>query len=178
MSSFTHLFTIDIKAPRGDKIPYAKITAFILWLRRQHFNIERISRDQFQSEYMGQLLEEQGFKVDKLSVDRTPDGYMAFRDVLITQRIDLLDIQYLQNELIRLQRDGLSGAIDHPIGESKDMSDSLARATWNAIRNNSGIQVPRKTVAKAIATTNRPKYIGNADNLQNLFPNLYPNRRR
>ena len=178
LPSFTHLFTIDIKAPRGDKIPYAKITAFILWLRRQHFNIERISRDQFQSEYMGQLLEEQGFKVDKLSVDRTPDGYMAFRDVLITQRIDLLDIQYLQNELIRLQRDGLSGAIDHPIGESKDMSDSLARATWNAIRNNSGIQVPRKTVAKAIATTNRPKYIGNADNLQNLFPNLYPNRRR
>ena len=178
LPSFTHVFSIDIKSPRGDKIPYAKITSFILWLRRQHFNIERISRDQYQSEYMGQLLEEQGFKVDKLSVDRTPDGYMAFRDVIITQRIDLLDIQYLQNELIRLQRDGLSNKIDHPIGESKDMSDSLARATWNAIRNNSGIQVPRKTVAKAIATTNRPKYIGNADNLQNLFPNLYPNRRR
>lgn len=178
LPSFTHLFTIDIKAPRGDKIPYAKITSFILWLRRQHFNIERISRDQYQSEYMGQLLEEQGFTVDKLSVDRTPDGYMAFRDVLITQRIDLLDIQYLQNELIRLQRDGLSNKIDHPIGESKDMSDSLARATWNAIRNNSGIQVPRKTVAKAIAAVNKPKYATNADNLQNLFPNLYPNRRR
>lgn len=178
LPSFTHLFTIDIKAPRGDKIPYAKITSFILWLRRQHFNIERISRDQYQSEYMGQLLEEQGFTVDKLSVDRTPDGYMAFRDVLITQRIDLLDIQYLQNELIRLQRDGLSNKIDHPIGESKDMSDSLARATWNAIRNNSGIQVPRKTVAKAIAVVNKPKYATNADNLQNLFPNLYPNRRR
>lgn len=178
LPSFTHLFTIDIKAPRGDKIPYAKITSFILWLRRQHFNIERISRDQYQSEYMGQLLEEQGFTVDKLSVDRTPDGYMAFRDVLITQRIDLLNIQYLQNELIRLQRDGLSNKIDHPIGESKDMSDSLARATWNAIRNNSGIQVPRKTVAKAIAAVNKPKHTSNADNLQNLFPNLYPNRRR
>ena len=58
------------------------------------------------------------------------------------------------------------------------MSDSLARATWNAILHNSGIGVPRKSVAKAIATVNKPKYTGNSQNLQNLFPNLYPNRRR
>lgn len=178
LPSFTHVFSIDIKAPRGDKIPYSKITAFILWLRRQHFNIERISRDQYQSEYMGQLLEEQGFTVDKLSVDRKPDGYNSFRDVLMDQRIDLLDIQELQDELIKLQRDALSLVPDHPIGGAKDMSDSLARATWNAILHNSGISVPRKSVAKAIATVNRPKYTGNSQNLQNLFPNLYPNRRR
>ena len=178
LPSFTHVFSIDIKAPRGDKIPYSKITAFILWLRRQHFNIERCSRDQFQSEYMGQLLEEQGFTVDKLSVDRKPDGYNAFRDVLMDQRIDLLDIQLLQDELIKLQRDGLSLVPDHPIGSSKDMSDSLARATWNAILHNSGITVPRKSVAKAIAAVNKPKYTSNSQNLQNLFPNLYPNRRR
>lgn len=178
LPSFTHVFSIDIKAPRGDKIPYSKITAFILWLRRQHFNIERISRDQYQSEYMGQLLEEQGFTVDKLSVDRKPDGYNSFRDVLMDQRIDLLDIQELQDELIKLQRDAMSLVPDHPIGGAKDMSDSLARATWNAILHNSGIGVPRKSVAKAIATVNKPKYTGNSQNLQNLFPNLYPNRRR
>lgn len=178
LPSFTHVFSIDIKAPRGDKIPYSKITAFILWLRRQHFNIERISRDQYQSEYMGQLLEEQGFTVDKLSVDRKPDGYNSFRDVLMDQRIDLLDIQELQDELIKLQRDALSLVPDHPIGGAKDMSDSLARATWNAILHNSGISVPRKSVAKAIATVNKPKYTSNSQNLQNLFPNLYPNRRR
>ena len=178
LPSFTHVFSIDIKAPRGDKIPYSKITAFILWLRRQHFNIERISRDQYQSEYMGQLLEEQGFTVDKLSVDRKPDGYNSFRDVLMDQRIDLLDIQELQDELIKLQRDAMSLVPDHPIGGAKDMSDSLARATWNAILHNSGIGVPRKSVAKAIASVNKPKYTGNSQNLQNLFPNLYPNRRR
>lgn len=178
LPSFTHVFSIDIKAPRGDKIPYSKITAFILWLRRQHFNIERISRDQYQSEYMGQLLEEQGFTVDKLSVDRKPDGYNSFRDVLMDQRIDLLDIQELQDELIKLQRDAMSLVPDHPVGGAKDMSDSLARATWNAILHNSGIGVPRKSVAKAIATVNKPKYTGNSQNLQNLFPNLYPNRRR
>ena len=178
LPSFTHVFTIDIKAPRGDKIPYSKITAFILWLRRQHFNIERCSRDQFQSEYMGQLLEEQGFTVDKLSVDRTPDGYTAFRDVLLDERMDLLDHKLLQDEMIKLQRDGLSGKIDHPIGFSKDAVDSIARATWNAILHNTGITIPRKSVAKAIATVNKPKYTSNSQNLQNLFPNLYPNRKR
>ena len=116
LPSFSHIFSIDIKAPRGDKIPYAKITSFILWLRRSGFDIERISRDQFQSEYMAQLLESEGFTVDKLSVDTTPDGYLAFRDVLMDERIDLLDHKTLQDELIRLQRDGLTDKIDHPPG--------------------------------------------------------------
>lgn len=181
LPSFTHVFSVAIKAPTGDKIPYSKITAFILWLRKQHFNISRCSRDQYQSEYMGQLLEAQGFTVDKLSVDRTADGYMAFRDVLMDQRIDLLDHQLLQDELIHLQRDGLSGVPDHPLGMSKDCADSLARATWNAIKNNSGIEVPRKSVAKAIQTINNPgrkKVVTKSDNLENLFPNLYPNSRR
>lgn len=111
-----HAFNVSIQAPSGDKIPYSKITAFICWLRRQGFNIEAISRDQFQSEYMAQLLEEQGFKVSKLSLDRTPDGYMALRSAILEKRIELLDIQLLQDELIHLQRDSMTGAIDHPAG--------------------------------------------------------------
>lgn len=122
MPFFTHIFSVDIKAPRGDKIPFAKITAFICWLRQQGFNIGKgvnsghVSRDQFQSEYLGQLLEAQQFDVDKLSLDRTPDGYAALRSVLLEQRVDMLDVKLLQDELIRLQRDGLTGKIDHPIG--------------------------------------------------------------
>lgn len=111
-----HVFSVAIEAPRGDKIPYAKITEFICWLRRQGYNISRISRDQFQSEYMAQLLEAQDFTVDNLSLDRTPDGYQAFRSMLLEQRIDLLDYKLVQDELICLQRDALSGKIDHPVG--------------------------------------------------------------
>ena len=72
--TFTHVFSVDLKAPRGDSIPYNKVVTFICWLRRQGFSIVGISRDQFQSEYVGQQLEAQGFSVNKLSVDRTPDG--------------------------------------------------------------------------------------------------------
>ena len=179
--TFSHMFSIDIQAPRGSKIAYAKITSFLLWLRRQHINIERISRDQFQSEYMAQLLEAEGFTVDKLSVDRTPDGYEAFRSLLLDHRIDLLDIQLLQDELIKLQRDALSLIPDHPVGGSKDLADSLARACWNAILHNEGIPVNRTSVSKAIASVNIPtnrSIVSNADKLSQLFPNLYNNKPR
>lgn len=116
MPVFAHAFSVDIKAPRGDKIPYAKITNFIVWLRSQGFNIELISRDQFQSEYMAQLLEAQGFKTEKISLDRTPDGYMALRSILLEQRVQMLDIKLLQDELIYLQRDSLTGKVDHMVG--------------------------------------------------------------
>lgn len=116
MPVFAHAFSVDIKAPRGDKIPYAKITNFIVWLRSQGFNIELISRDQFQSEYMAQLLEAQGFRTEKISLDRTPDGYMALRSILLEQRVQMLDVKLLQDELIYLQRDSLTGKVDHMVG--------------------------------------------------------------
>lgn len=151
MPMFTHVFSVAIDAPRGDKIPYDKITSFIVWLRSQKFNIHRITRDQFQSEYMAQLLEAQGFgSVDKISLDRTPDGYMALRSVLLEQRIDMLDVKLLQDELIHLQRDAITGKIDHRIDSSKDVSDSFAGSIWSAILQNPPEPVPTKRVLNAM----------------------------
>lgn len=171
--TFSHVFSVDIKAPVGDKIPYAKITNFIVWLRRSGFDIEGISRDQFQSEYMAQLLEAQGFKVDKLSLDRTPDGYISLRSIFLEERIDLLDVELLQNELIHLQRDSLTGKVDHPVGGSKDMSDTLAGSVWNAILKNPGVPVNRTTVAKSIARVNKSNVAK-----QNKLPSMFPNYKK
>ena len=176
--SFSHMFSVSLQAPRGDKIPYGKITAFICWLRKQGFLIQGISRDQFQSEYMAQLLEEQGFTVTKLSLDRTPDGYMALRSVLLEHRIDMLDVKFLQDELIHLQRDSISGKIDHLIGHSKDVSDSFAGSIWNAILTNPPVPVPGKSVANVISSVNGPRSI--AGSLPSMFPGVtkYNNSRR
>lgn len=133
MPILTHMFSVALEAPRGDKIPYAKIVAFICWLRRKGFNIARISRDQFQSEYVAQQLEAEGFKVDKLSLDRTPDGYIAFRSVILEERFDMLDSKLLQDELVHLQRDSVTGKVDHPIGGGKDLADSCAGWVWNIL---------------------------------------------
>lgn len=171
--SFSHLFSVSLEAPRGDKIPYNKILVFICWLRKQGFNIQGISRDQFQSEYLGQLLEAQGFTDDKISLDRTPDGYMALRTVLLEHRIDMLDCKFLQDELIHLQRDSLSGKVDHTIGRSKDVSDSFAGSIWNAILKNPSVPVKAKSVVSAIASVNQPRRNNDRTNLGNImFPGI------
>ena len=170
MPTFEHVFSISIEAPRGSNIAYSKITAFICWLRKNGFNIQGISRDQFQSEYMGQILEEQGFNVKKLSLDRTPEGYMTLKTIIVEQRIDMLHVQLLEDELIQLQRDSTTGHLDHPQFGSKDMSDSFAGAVWNAVQTNPGVPIPPKTVAKAITNINGPRYSNSGG--FNMFPGI------
>lgn len=156
LPAFSHLFSVAIQAPKGANIAYDKIVNFLVWLRSKKFNINNgISRDQFQSEYVAQILESKGFgKVPIISLDRTPDGYVTLRSVFNEQRIDLLDVELLQHELIHLQRDSVSGKIDHLVGESKDVSDTLAGAVWNATLQNPGVFVPTMSVASAIALVN------------------------
>lgn len=149
-----HSFTIGIEAPRGAQIAYDKIKMFTLWLRSKGMNIVSTSRDQFQSEYLGQLLSASGFEDKKLSLDRTPDGYIAFRSILTEQRISLLDVKLLQDELIHLQRDSVTGKVDHPVGGSKDLADSLAGAVWNAVQSNDVIPVSGKSKISAMAAVN------------------------
>lgn len=180
MPVFAHAFSVAIQAPRGDKIPYAKITNFILWLRHQGFDIELITRDQFQSEYMAQLLEAQGFKVDKISLDRTPDGYMALRSILLENRVEMLDVKLLQDELIELQRDSITGKVDHKVGKSKDVSDSFAGSIWSAMLHSDGVPIKRSTVMKAITSVNgaRSGLAKDAAKLPAMFPGLNFNPRR
>lgn len=180
MPTFTHIFSIALEAPRGDKIPYSKIMKFIYWLRSQGYNIKCITRDQFQSEYLAQLLEEQHFTTDKISLDRTPDGYMALRSVFFEQRIDLLNCEQLQKELIQLQRDSVTGRIDHPIGGEKDVADSLAGSVWKAITDNPGVNLPIGNTVGVISSINgvrgnrygRPTNNTNRNRRSSVFPTL------
>lgn len=171
---YTHMFSIAIEAPRDDKISYAKIIAFICWLRKSGFNIARISRDQFQSEYVAQELEAKGFTVDKVSLDRTPDGYIALHSVLIEERIDMLDCRVLQDELIYLQRDMVTGKFDHLPGNTKDIADSMAGWVWNATMHNPGVLVSNKSKVNAMLAVNTGR--NNPTNtIQGLFNNKIRN---
>lgn len=154
--TFSHIFSVALQAPNGDKIPYMKVLAFLLWLRdNQHFWVKMVTRDQFQSEYLAQELEKHGFgAVPKLSLDRTPDGYTAFRSVLTEERIDLLHCELLEDELIHLQRDTTTLIPDHPAGGSKDVADSVAGATWSAIQNSEVVTLPATSIASVIANVN------------------------
>lgn len=178
--TFKHAFSVDIEAPRGANIAYDKVVNFILWLRQSGFNISGVSRDQFQSEYVGQQLEANGIEVDKLSLDRTPDGYLAFRSVLSEERIDMLPVEELKSELIHLQRDGFSGKIDHPVGGSKDLSDGLAGCVWNAIKKNPSVPVESTKTASVIKAVNgrsTTRRSAPGANLPSMLVGGKPNRR-
>ena len=155
MPVFTQMFAGAVEAPRGDKISYAKIVAFLCWLRKSGFNIARISRDQYQSEYLAQQLEAQGFTVDKISLDRTPDGYEALHSVLCDERIDMLDSKLLQDELIHLQRDLTTRKLDHPIGGCFTgdtevwLADNRKAAFKDLMRNQKYFKYKRLTVNEA-----------------------------
>lgn len=129
---YKHVFSVDIKAPKGDEISFQKIREFIYYLRHIGWNIAGVSLDGFQSADCRQQLETAGFKATIVSLDRTPNGYLAFRSSLAEKRISMIKIQLLETELIRLERNNMTGKIDHPVGESKDMADSCAGAVYNA----------------------------------------------
>lgn len=175
--TLSHSFSIGIEAPRGSQISFQKVMLFITWLRDQGMNIQIISRDTFQSEYLGQQLEARGFKVEVLSLDRTNDGYITFRSILIEQRIALLDHKLLQDELIHLQRDSVSQKVDHPSGGSKDIADSVAGATWNAVRSNPDVPIQAQAKISAISAVNGLR--GRNSGYRGIqLPSMFPNYRK
>lgn len=129
---------------------------------------------------MAQLLEDQGFNTAKISLDRTPDGYLALRSAILEQRLDMLHVELLESELLHLKRDPGTGICDHEVGRSKDTSDSLAGCVWNAILLNPGVPVPIKSKVSAIAAVNGAvglgKVSGNSpSSLSGAFSQMYNN---
>lgn len=115
--AYRHVFNVEISAPKNDQIHFAKVREFIYYLRFQlGWNIRGISADGFNSVDMRQQLTTMGFHDVKLvSLDRTPDGYMALRSAIAERRISLLHLDHLEIELVQLERDNVTGKIDHPL---------------------------------------------------------------
>lgn len=110
------IFTVGIEAPSNSEISFEKTRKFIHYLRERGFNLQGITVDGFQSADTIQLLSRAGFNIKLSSLDRKPDGYLALRAAINEERVDLLDLKSskLEKELIELERDAVSGKIDHP----------------------------------------------------------------
>lgn len=169
---FRQIFAVGIEAPRGDRMSFQKVVNFLLWLRRNGFNIGVISTDQFQSSYVRETLSQQGFNTKKISVDRSEDPYIGLKNILYDQRIELIKNQIQEDELVNLQR--INGRVDHPEGWGKDISDALCGAVWDLVEDGIQSSVSPKHVASIITSVNGPKYSGQAGaQLPSMFPGLY-----
>jgi len=133
---YRHLFSIGIKAPKGDEISLEKTRQFIYALKRLGFNIKRVSIDGFQSADTRQILETNNIPAIIISMDKLKDGeqpgYSTTRSAMNDGRVGMIQYDKLEEELVRLQRDTSTGKIDHPIDGSKDIADSFAGSIYNA----------------------------------------------
>lgn len=170
------VFQVGIEAPRGDRQSFQKVVNFLVWLRRQGFNIGKISADQYQSAYMLETLELQGFDTCKVSVDRSDEPYIGLKNLLFDQCIELIKHQVQENELVHLQRTG--NKIDHPqvnpdgTKGGKDCSDALCGACWTLVTDHVQANAPAKSVASAIRAMNGPRssYSGPQNQLNRFGP--------
>jgi hypothetical protein len=129
-------FHTRIKAPKMDEISFEKVRQFIVWLRDNlGYPIVRVSYDSWQSVHSIQLLKENGFETETISVDRTDEAYMELMNAFTENRIMKPPFDYLDKELRELEHDITTqkGAVDHPPNGSKDVADSLAGAYMNAL---------------------------------------------
>lgn len=149
---YREIFCVGVEAPKGDRMSYQKVVNFLLWLRRQGFNIGVVSTDQFQSSYMREILSQQGFNTKKISVDRSMEPYIGLKNVIYDQRIELIKHQLQEDELVNLKR--MNNKFDHDSEHSKDCSDALCGAIWDLVEEKVTPTPAPKSIAKTIASIN------------------------
>ena len=106
-------FAIGITAPKGQEVPLYKVQDFIEWLVKIGYPIAAVSADQFQSKQTLQNLEVKGFNTENVSVDRTRDPYLFFRQLVYNKQILIPKNDYLKDECRKLRDDGKK--VDHPV---------------------------------------------------------------
>ena len=152
-------FMLRINPPKPPKkIAIYKIRNFVIYLVNViGMKIGKLTYDIFNSEESRQILEEMGFNVGYLSVDRTDKPYLDLVEIMYEKRIKLYDYPILRYELLNLLHDRIRRKVDHPkvvtddgfvdydgkgndgvtgtrVG-SKDVSDSLCGAIQNALQS-------------------------------------------
>lgn len=188
MPFFRQIFQVAIGAPRGDRMSFQKVINFIVWLKKNGFNIGIISTDQYQSSYVRENLTQQGFECEKVSVDRTEDPYIGLRNLLQDQRLELVKHDLQEIELINLER--INGVINHKPqsksnsttmpclangynskGIGKDCADALCGCMATLVAHADIVKPPAKSVLTAIASVNGPRNYGRGPNGR---PNYIP----
>lgn len=111
-------------------VDFTEIREYILSLKRRGFNIHLVTFDRWESADTMQYLNERGLKAERLSVAKK--HYEDLAMVVAEQRVVGPRIELLIDELLQL-RIMKNDKVDHPRKGSKDLSDAVCGAVYNAI---------------------------------------------
>lgn len=153
MPFFKQVFQVAVEAPRGGRQSFQKVVNFLVWLRQHHFNVGLVSTDQFQSDYLRETLSQQGFETKKFSVGM--EAYIAVKNVLIDQRIEMIKHSLQENELIATQR--VNNSIAHPEDEGGghgDCADAFAGTIFSLVNEKATPTMPSRNVVAIASAVN------------------------
>lgn len=124
-------------------VDFTEIREYILSLKRRGFNIRLVTFDRWESHDTMEYLRERGMRAERLSVAKK--HYEDFAMVIAEERVVGPKIELLIDELLQL-RIMKNDKVDHPRKGSKDLSDAVCGAIYNAIahtprNNNEEIEV-------------------------------------
>jgi hypothetical protein len=123
-----------IEAPQGGEVDLGAPRELVMALRERGFNITQVSYDGWQSADSRQWLARRGIGTKTVSVDRTMEAYETLKELLLDGRLRIYDYAPFATEMERLEvTRGVK--VDHPAGGSKDVSDAVAGAVSEAVRN-------------------------------------------
>ena len=121
---------LRIVPPRGGEIQFSRIRDVLYQLRGLGMSFGAVTYDSFQSTDSIQQLSSRGYRAETLSVDREVAPYEYLKEAFFDGRMVVYEYEPLTTELARLER--RERKIDHPVGGSKDVADTLAAAVWRA----------------------------------------------
>ncbi len=139
-------FMLEIVPPLPpEKIHIAKCRELVIDIcKKFNLRIGKITYDTFASQESVQQLQQEGYNADFQSVDRTCNAYLALCDLFYEKRINIYRYEKFEKEFFNLIHFREKGKIDHPADSSKDVSDSVAGAIYNAISAESVSDALRK----------------------------------
>jgi hypothetical protein len=124
------VFVVDIAMgilpPLGDEILLGDVRALVYQLQDHGYPIVFLSQDGHQSADTLQQMPQRGIAADRVSVDIKPDAYEALKTALYEGRVIYYNNPRLLRELAHLEKNHMTGKVDHPPQGSKDVADALA----------------------------------------------------
>ena len=110
-------------------VDFTEVKDYILSLRQRGFNLKMVTFDRWNSHDMMQQLKAHGINTELLSVAKK--HYEDLSLCLTEERLHGPHIQLLIDELLQLRI--VRDKVDHPRKGSKDLSDAVCGAVYNAI---------------------------------------------
>lgn len=120
--------------PSGNvEVEPAVIRDWLMRLATQHgMTIGGVSYDGFQSQESLQIWKKAGVFAKEVSVDRKMEAYEYFRSAIYEDRVALCESDLLLEEIVMLEHNVEKEKVDHPPKGSKDVSDAVCGAIYNA----------------------------------------------